>query len=406
MLEITKESAEKDLKKLVEDRKQVVKKPGTPDPNDLDAAAQKAVQDAEKKRQAEEKKKADAEAAQAQAKEDERILAVEDESTLNEADKARKAEIVKKQRESETPEQKKERERQEKIDKRFAELSAKMTAELNELKKDKEANKIKIAQLEKEKEELAQKVNPQHEQKSVDDKVQERVSKYLEEDKEKPREQRREMTKEELDEWFAEDFAAANVWVTERTYRRAEERKDVVREAQIEGITKKQSESYQRVLAEDPEMEVEKASERGQALKKEGKTDAEIADIIKKEFPKVALSYEVIQEHPDWTRLPNAPERVAAEVKSRLNKAPSKDPELEQLKADLAEARKRIEELEGKEEEENKDIGISSNTRQVGDKNVKLTEQENLLIKTMKSRNASQDRIDSALKKLRAKRNA
>ncbi len=432
---ITKEEAAKDLQKLAEDKRAAAKKEA-----EARGAATVSPTETQKTKEelAKDKEAQDAKVkAEAQAKEDERVLSAKDED-LSAEDKTRKTVILKEKedkekaiaekeakdnqaildaKEEDLNEEQRERrgklvtedaekKKQAKLDARFGEL----TGKIKDLERDAVANKDEITTLKTERDELASKDKPAETEELVIKTFKENLSKYAKEDKEKPREQRREMTKEELDDWLIEDLGEANDWMAERSYRRAEDKRTIRQGLATEGLDKKQRESLDRVFKKHPEMDTEKSRERIIALKKEKKSVQEIADVLAEEFPEVVLTYQVGDEHPEWGKEADGPERVMREVEKRMAnpKKPieGEDTEADKLRKENDDLRQKNEDLQTEiDKADNTDIGINSNTkgpvRKPGDK--AMTDPETLLCDTMRSKGASEKSIASALKSFRDK---
>lgn len=444
--QLTKEEAQKDLRKFADTKQKTDKElaEARDAATATSAEKQKTKEENEKKEKeaqlAKDKAKAQ-EAAEAQAKEDERILAAKEEE-LSEEDKTRKTELLKKKKDAQDAKAKKqaeedkrilaakeeelnedqkkykehllkedvERKKQEKLDARFGVL----TGRIKDLERDKETNKAEIEQLKKEKNELAKIINPPKADESVGKILNETLNKYLEEDKEKPREQRREMTKDELEDWFLEEPVAANEWMVDRSIRRTEERKGITTKITTDNFTKKQLESFNRVVEKHPGLDLGKLKARANALEGEEKTKKEINKILAEEFPLMVISFKVAAEHPEWENEENGPELVMKEVEKRKANPPAKPEDKEGESTKLQAANETIEKLTREKEElelevekaQNNDVGINSNTvrnrENVQEK--ELSAQEKLLTDTMHSKGASKASIEKALKKFREKK--
>lgn len=404
MPELKVEEAKKDLQGMVDKAKSSVQKAKETQMPEVE----KKVLDEKRKKEQEEKVRQEE-----QKKKDTDILAKKDEERTPE-EKERAKVLIEEQKKKDEDAKKIEEDKlsgDEKI-KRIKEKSEKRIAEIgNELlqikdKSSKEAQELRLEleKLRKDNEDLNKKISSLEKKEDMGSFIREQeqkiITKYIEEDKEKPKEQRREMSKEELETWLAEDFAAANEWLSERAVRRAEERKEIGR---IVGFRKRQNESAKKTLKDHPELDV---SKREVELKAEGKSPTEIKDILCKENVKYKTCLEIIQEKPELFEEDNGPELVIAEMEKRLAKKPDnqspdpKDKEIEDL-------RKRVEDLEAeKQAKETTDVGINSNIPKQKKNEAGLTEAEQNLVDTLKSMKTPQANIDSALKKFREKNKA
>ena len=311
------------------------------------------------------------EKADAQSKADKHILETSDDK-LNDDEKKRKVFLGKVK--SKVEKEVKDKSTQDKINKRIGEL----TGEIKDLRKDKDSDKEKIAELEKT---LADLKAPKDEKDAIKKAEKERIEKYIEEDKDKSREDKREMSDEELNDWLVEDYVGAQRWMTEQTIRRHEERRS-------HGVSQTQQESYKRVIEKNPKMDISKAIERGKELKEQGKTNKEIGNIIGEEFPECAYSFLVLDEHPEWKRMPNGPELVAEEVEKRMKANPPKEKSKtekseEEKKASAEAEQKKIDEavsveLKRREETDNGIESTREGNRDTTPKSDFLKEQERL----------------------------
>ena len=192
--------------------------------------------------------------AEKKAEEDARVLSTSDDS-LSEDDKKRKAELVKEKEAKETPEDKIKR-TQEATQKRIDEV----IGELKASKAEREQDKEKIASLETSLAELTKPKEEETKASKVSNLFEQRTAKYLEEDKSKSRENRREMPKEDLEEWLLEDYVSATEWLTDRTIRRNQDKKDIVKSFDdvpkqlAQEFVDKQTESVKKLLAKYPDV--------------------------------------------------------------------------------------------------------------------------------------------------------
>ncbi len=328
-----------------------------------------------KKKESKDKKEADSksalEKAEDQAKKDEKILDTP-EDELDEVGKARKAEIlasIKEKEDNKSPEdkekgklEKEKKENQTKLDKRFGDL----TGQLKDLKRDKSADKEKIAILEKELADVKDKLNPEkiNEAKKAEEA---RISKYLEEDKDKPREQKREMSKEDLEEWLLDDIVEANEWMVERSARRSAERNSLANQEtqkkNVAAFVALVSESSDKVEKKHPELNTKARIEE---LKKDKPdiTDGELHEVLCKENEKYRTMSEIMKADPSKYWGKNAPELMMVEMEKRLglkDKEPGKEDNKDKTytAAEIEDIKK--EAIEAEEERKNNiDEGIES----------------------------------------------
>lgn len=271
-------------------------------------------------------------------KEDEKLLSTPD-NELDEKGKKRKAELVKA--------------KPSKMELRIHEL----VDEIGKLKKEGKKSAEKDKRIEILEEELAavKKTLSMTPEDLFKQKVKEisstRISKHIEEDKGKPREERREMTTEELNDWMAEDAVVAQEWIADRAIRRRDDKRR-------DNIKQGQHQSYQKVLKDNPKMDMDKALERGKALREEGKSDDEISKVLAEEFLECVIAAVVMEESPYLLNYPNGPEIVAKEVKRRMAKPDTKKEDTSKID-DLE---KKITELSAElERVKNLDVSIISN---------------------------------------------
>ena len=312
----------------------------------------KEEQEAEalKTKEAKEKqgKQEKAEKANAQAEADKHILETP-EDKLNDDEKKRKAFLAKVK--DKVEKDIKEKATQNKIDKRIGEL----TGEIKDLRKDKDSDKQKIVELEKTLTELKSEKTVDTEKDTEKKAESDRITKYTDEDKDKSREDKREMSSEELNDWLVEDYVAAQTWMTERTLRRHDEKR-VYRFSQL------QQKSYRKMLEKNPKLDISKAMKRMDELKKEGKTNEEVGKIVGDEYPEATHAFMIAEEHPEWQREVNAPERVAEEVAKRMKAKPPKVDDKEDKKETEEAEQKKIDEAVATElkRREEVDEGITS----------------------------------------------
>jgi hypothetical protein len=405
MPELKVEDAKKDLNGILEKEKSAIQK-----------SKEMSMSDEERKsleaKQAEDKKKAEEAriAAETQAKKDAELLAKKDEEITDAADKKRKTELLEKQRKDEdvklSAEEKIKRIKDE-SQKRIDEVVNRLKEIEDKSSKDAQLLRQELETLRKEKTILEEKISkpPKDEIISLVEKEEkERQVKYLQEDTSKPREERREMSKDELDDWMLEDQVEAIAWINRREIRRAQEKYQNLATKQLESKTKnlleKQIQSFSRVLIKHPELDIKK---RKDELKGQGKSEAEIEDILQQENPKYKLSLEIASEHPEWRTAENAPELLATEIEKRLGKSSSsgtdeKEKEIDELKKTVEALTVKIAAIENPPDE-----GITSTVARERAKKERITEGEKILIQTMRDAKAPQSAIDSAVKKYRAK---
>ena len=404
-MEITKDSAKKELGEMVKDRKQAVEKDAV---SKLSQEEKQALEEKTKKEQeakAQEKAKQDAE-----KKQNEELLAKPDDQ-LNEEERKKKAELI----EAKEKEQESKMTYEEKLQRVKDGAQKRIDEIVNELKQVKDVHsrqaqelKQELGALRIENESLTKRLSQKPEDKEpsvIVQKERERINKYLEEDKALPRERRREMTDDELQEWLIEDVVGAQTWISERTLRRDKERNTDIhttkKEELIKNFLEKVDESHRKVCIRHPELNIAK---REKELVDQGKTKDEIQSILSQENEKYRICAEIVRENPEkYLTKENGPEIVAQEMEKRLSLKNSQvktadQQEIESLKKRLEEQESEIQALKG-------DTGLNSNVikhRQTGDKSTPQTPEEQMLVDTMRSTQATQAMIDSALTKYRA----
>ena len=296
-----------------------------------DASADKGEASSSPEAEKEKTKAEEVKKAEEKAQEDEKILDTPDEK-LSEEQKTRKAEIVKVKEDKKPPEQKNDQDR---LNKRFGEL----TGEIKDLKKDKDFDRDKILGLEKKLSEVKEKLNPPKENVEKDAEKG-RFKKYLEEDKDKSNEEKREMSKDDLEEWLLEDNAAASEWLVERSLRRSAERRSFKENQEkkkfVDDLTDKMEQSSKRVEVRHPELNT---MLRADELKKEGKSEREVHEVLYKENEKYRLMYDIMKENPKKYWVEDGPELLEKEMEKRLGKTSKKgkeftEEELETIKKD------------------------------------------------------------------------
>ena len=398
---MTTEEAKKDLQGVVEEKKVSIQK-----------AKEAQMSEAEKKAFEEKQRKEKETKAQAdeQAKKDTELLAKKpEERTSEEAEKVKvlEEENRKKEEAKLSTEQKVQRVKDE-SQKRIDEISNKLkqleddkSKEAEELRKTLQIAQTEIENLSKKtvKPEVKDDIGS-----FVTQKENERVAKCLEEDKAKPREQRREMPDEEWNEWFLENPAQANRWLSRQEFRRTQERQKDYNQKQAEKLTdefmSKHTESKRRVEIRHPELDLGESVEK---LLKEGKTEKEAFELLAKDNEKLRVFMQVMKDNPKLLfSAENGPELVAAEMEKHIvNKSADNKTEDQKVISDL---KKQVEELTiSIQEMQNSDEGINSSILKSKENQEKLNGMEQTLVDTMQSKGASEESIQSALKKFRVK---
>lgn len=165
----------------------------------------------------------------------------------------------------------------------------------------------------------------------------EQIKRYLDEDKDKPRGQRREMSGDELGSWLAEDFEAAQEWMTERSLRRREERTAFISKLENEkakraedDIKVKQSLSAQRAKSKFPDMA--NAEEEYNNMIKDGKTAQEARAAVSTNYPFYNALIELYAKEEQaahqenrknrYMSLDNGPELLAQEAHDKVSSLP------------------------------------------------------------------------------------
>jgi len=398
---LTIEDAKKDMEKLVEKARKEYEAGLPEDKKKLLEQTRKAEEEARKKQ--EEQQKKDAELLEREIKEPDK---------LSEDDKKRvvvvKEEKVKAEEAKLSGEEKLKR-TQDSMQRRIDELS-------NELKQNKEltAKEIKTHQkelqlLRQENENLKDRFSQPEKPDTtavLRQKEQERLTKYLQEDAGLLKEQKREMSEEEFEEWYAEQPARAQRWLTQQELRRARERakdqEDLDKDNYRKDFERKIDESQARVLIRHPELDITK---REAELKGQGKSSAEIRSIICQENEKFRIAAEIVRENPDYFTKANAPELIAVEMERRLavkSSQPAETAEQKEIKA----LRKKLEDLEAEVAgREITDQGVNSTVVNQNANQEGYTPQEAQIVDLMTSAGASKKEIDLALKIHHEKKN-
>ena len=400
MAEIKVDEAKKELQDMVSKEKESIQK------------TREAMMSESEKKALEETKKKQQEETEAQIKKDADILTKKSEERTEEEKKRAEvlAEETRKKEEANLSIEDKIKRVKEESQKRIDELVNKLKQVEDQTSKEAQNLRKELEIQKQENENLVKKfIQPDKKDELatiLKQKENERTQKYLEEDKDKPREQCREMSRDQLEEWLLEDQVAAQEWIAERALSRSRERSTDVRTQQKDSFIKdfvgKQDESNKKVLIRHPELDTTK---REKELKDQGKTDKEIQEILCQENEKYRISSEIVKENPEqYLTKENGPELVATEMEKRIAGKSSIIQTSEQK--ELAELRKMVEEQQTVIDElkNPQDIGINSTLLRIREAKAQISEQEKVLIDTLKSLNTPQDRIDSALKKFREKK--
>lgn len=262
------------------------------------------------------------------------------EKTSGETDEAKKKELqAKKDAELQSASSDASRESQKKN--KVQERIDKLVREREEEKEGRIKDQQRINDLEKEMNALK---NPPKKEDHFVTIEKERIVKYINDDAGKPLADRKEMSKEELSDWALEDSLAATEWVTNRTLRRAEEKKadesDYRAKCAVDELLFSQKPSIAKVIKDHPELDT---SIREEELSAEGKGKQEIFNILCKENDKYKIVQEVLSENPSFYTKTNGPELAMVEMEKRMKSVKSKggDDQLDRdakLKADAAEA--------------------------------------------------------------------
>jgi len=259
--------------------------------------------------------------AEKQAAEDERILAGTEEE-LSEEDKSRKAEILKLKEEKERKEEAalsvddKIKRTKEETQRRIDEVISDLKAERSERERDKN----RISELQSELAELKAPAIKEDKQSKTKQLFNDRIASYLEEDKSKPYEDRREMSKADLEEWLSDDYVAASEWISDRSVRRAEERREIresvesVPKALAKEFVDSQQSSLKKLVTKYPSL----IPTPVQIAAVKGKSREEAEAILSEGNPDYAMMVEIVRSDPKtYVELANAPELVMAEMDKR-----------------------------------------------------------------------------------------
>jgi hypothetical protein len=403
MADLKVDEAKKELQGIVDKQKQTIQRGLESTMSDAEKKVldekNKKEQDAKALKEAEVKKDAEILAKKADERtEDEkkRALVLEEEARKREEEKLSAEDKIKRI-------QKQSQERIDELVNRLKQIEDKSSKDAQDLRKELELQKQENENLSKKLTSLDKKDETPN---LLKQKEEERLRKYLDEDKEKPREQRKEMSREQLEEWLLEDQVAAQEWISERTLRRSRDRSMDIRTQDKDKFVKdfigKQDESNKRVLIKHPELDT---AARESELKSQGKSDKEIQETLCQENEKYRVSTEIVKENPEkYLTKENGPELVATEMERRIaNKSSTTQTQDQKEMADL---RKMIEDQQKiiDELQNPSDIGVNSTLIKIRENKQQISEQEKVLIDTLKSLNTPQDRIDSALKKFREKK--
>jgi len=252
----------------------------------------------------------EAERLEAQAVKDEQLLNATDEEAdkLSEDDKKARTELQSKAKKSKV---------QERIDQ--------LVREREEAKEASVVDRKAVEDLEKRIKDLE---NPPKKEDFFVTVEKERIVKYIEEDSSKPLAERREMSKEELNEWAIEDNLAATAWITQRTIRRSDEKKEDKSKEQtrkiVDEIIETQKPSIEKTLKAHPELDT-KAREL--ELEGQGKSKQEIFDTLCSENKKYKIVQEVLSKNKHFYSLPNGPELAVAEMEKIMGKSSNSNSE-------------------------------------------------------------------------------
>lgn len=271
-------------------------------------------------------------------KNDEELLKAEDKD-LTEQEVVKKQELIKAQEAAKTPEQKLQ-EWQDKTQKRMDVLSGELKAEKEGRRQDAETIRIlesNIAALKGDLEKSGSVPTESAKQKQTDA---ERYATMAEEDKALPKNERREMSKEDLEEFILEDMVGATEWISERDYRRRQERE--VRKSSHTAATTI-AEKSKKFFTEFPKCNQEA---RQKELEATGMTADKAIETVMAENPDFKLMMELLRDNPSFRDPNSGPELLAAEMKKRNSAGttgkPNKDgytqEELDQAKADAIKA--------------------------------------------------------------------
>lgn len=285
-------------------------------------------------------------AAEAQAKEDERILTVDDKE-LSESELSRKTDLKEtKRKKDESPDEKIKRV-QESTQKRIDEIKSEQMAKENK-------NAAELAALKAELEELKKPKQQEDFKARVKREESERIAKYVDEDKNLPKEDRREMSKEELQSWYLENPDEATAWISDRSIRRADERKkseievskpvDTTDEKQrlAKEFIDKQNASRAKLIEKFPTLIPSKSTIDRIRTKLGFSLDARLnqdqLNAFNKEYgaenEEFRLCGIIAREKPEYLESTNGPELVMAEMEKRLGKS-SKNGKIEITQEEL-----------------------------------------------------------------------
>lgn len=270
---------------------------------------------------------------EARAKEDERILTVEDKD-LSELELSRKAELKEtKRKKDESPDEKIKRV-QEATQKRIDEIKSEQMAKENKNAAELAALKAELEELKRPKQEEDVKVKIKREEND-------RIAKYVDEDKSLPKEDRREMSKEELQSWYLENPDEATAWISDRSIRRAADRKKAETEASkpklvgdqakklADEFISKQNESKAKLFSKYPganpskELIAKTKTELGLPLDRILTNDelSKINQVLCDKSEEYRLVQTIVAEEPKkYLESTNGPELVMAEIEKRLGK--------------------------------------------------------------------------------------
>lgn len=238
--------------------------------------------------------------------------------------------------------------------------------------------KAKLQQLEKEMSEIKKPKQEEDTTTLLKKAEQDRIAKYMSDDAEKPRAERREMTDDDLDEWYLEDPKSAARWVARQELRRDREREEDKAKTgarnQAEVFISKQNQARERLIAKYPQVNV---ANRAKELMSQGKTAAEVHNLLMAENKHYRLCHEIATSDPKYIESENGPELVMQEMEKRLTDSTGTSKtytaeEVEQIRKEAAEAERAR--LSGV------DVGVSSTRGKVAPKTVSDFEKRQLEI--------------------------
>ena len=387
MPELTKEQAQEELKGLMAEEKKSMATP----------------EELKTQQEASDKAKEDQAKAEANKAEEDAILAKKEEERSDE-EKKRVADVEKqrqedaekkaKEEEDKLPADEKTKRIQEKTQKRIDQMSSELKAMRDQSSKEAEELRAEIETLRIENDTLKAAPKGETFEAKLAKVEKDRVAQYQKEDADRPREERREMPKEELDDWYLEDAVAATEWMQKRLLRREREKDLDIKRVTADENARAQQESLRKVFIKHPDLNIEA---KIKTLKAQGKSEAEAQEILKPTIEKLKKLTEIVKSNPVFLSSPDGPERaIEAMEKSSTSKNSESEGTIAALQAKVEELSTELAALR------NSDEGINSTTHAPKAGAAKLTAMENEIVSTMKAENASQESIDSAIKKYRS----